>query len=135
MYAIRSYYVQKLTKDTKGNAGNLLGKVRQSKDKVSGQIDQLQEIEKQIAKKLQEEKAALKEAEAVKAAETAKAAADTAPKAEKAAKQKQPETKSAEKAPEKPPRITSYNVCYTKLLWSKIDFSAPAIISPVAFRR
>ena len=97
--------VQKLTKDAKGSAGNLLGKVRLSKDKVNTQISQLQDLEKQIAKKAQEEKAAVQEAAAAVAAAEKKAEAEKAAKS--AAKQKPAEKPAekpaAEKTAAKPP--------------------------------
>lgn len=49
--------IQKLTKDAKGNAGNLLGKVRSSKSDVQKQILTLQGFEKLISQRIQDEKA------------------------------------------------------------------------------
>jgi len=97
--------VQKLTKDTKGSAGNLLGKVRISKDKLHNQIGQLQDLEAQISKKLQDERAAAKEAEAAQAAKekAVKSATEAAAKEKKTDAPQKPESAPAKSKPTEPP--------------------------------
>lgn len=49
--------VHKLTKEMMGNAGSLMSKVRTSKEKSLGQIEALQELEREIKQRIQAEKA------------------------------------------------------------------------------
>lgn len=99
--------VQKFTKDTKGSAGNLLGKVRLSKDKVHNQIGQLQDLEKQISIRLQEEKAAAKETPAAKDVAEKKPAATKATAEAKATAKAKTAKPAAKAASEKKPVETA----------------------------